>query len=96
MYKLLLFLRKTNEKQVFEHFKEYTLKHLSELAGKEIIVGKVESSLLLDTNYSHFCEFEVDNKEKMDNLFNGKQGKILNKDLMNFHEFVDLIFVDYS
>ena len=96
MYKLLLFLKKTDEKQVLEHFEEYTLKHLSELAGREIIVGKVESSLLLDTNYSHFCEFEVENKGKMDNVLNSKQGKELNKDLMNFHKFVDLIFVDYS
>lgn len=96
MYKLLLFLKKTEEKQVLDHFNEFTLKHLSVLAGKEIIVGKVESSLLLDTKYSHFCELEVESKEKMDDLLNSKQGKELNKDLMNFHEYVDIIFVDYN
>ena len=96
MYKMLLFLKKTNEKQVFDHFKEFTLKHLSDLAGKEIIAGKVESSLLLETKYSHFCELEVESKEKMDDLLNSKHGKELNKDLMNFHEYVNIIFVDYN
>jgi hypothetical protein len=95
MYKLLLFLKKTDDKQVFAHFEEFTLKHLSNLAGEEIIAGKVESSLLLETKYSHFCEFEVAKKEDMDKLLNSKHGKELNKDLMNYHEYVDLIFVDY-
>lgn len=95
MYKLLLFLKNIDDKQIFTHFEEFTLKYLSELAEKKIVAGKIESSLLLDTKYSHFCEFEVDNKEKMDNLLNSKQGKELNKDLMNFHEFVDVIFVNY-
>lgn len=96
MYKLLLFLKKTSEEQVFDHFKEFTLEHLSDLAGKKIIAGEVESSLLLDTKYSHFCELEVESKERMDNLLNSKHGKELNKDLMNFHEYVDVIFVDFT
>ena len=95
MYKLLLFLKKTDDKKILEHFEDFTLKHLSELAGKKIIAGKVESSLLLDTKYSHFCEVEVERKEEMDKLLNSKYGKELNKDLMNYHEFIDIIFVDY-
>jgi hypothetical protein len=96
MYKLLIFLKKTNDEKIFAHFEEFTLKYLSELAGKRIIPGKVESSLLLDTKYSHFSEFEVTKKEEMDILLNSKAGKGLNKDLMNFHEYVDVIFVDFN
>jgi hypothetical protein len=96
MYKLILFLKKTDDKQVLSHFQDFTLKYLSELAGKEIIPGKVESSLLLDTKYSHFCEFEVEMKEDMDKILNGKAGKEFNKDLMNFHKHVDIIFVDFN
>ena len=96
MYKLLLLLKKTDGKQIFNHFEEFTLNHLSELSGEKVIAGKVESNLLLDTKYSHFCELEVENKEKMDNLLNSKAGKELTKDLMNYHEYVDLIFVDYD
>ena len=96
MYKLILFLKKSNDKQVFSHFEEFTLKYLSEVAGKRVIPGKVESSLLLDTKYSHFCEVEVAKKEVMDKLLNSKAGKELNKDLMNFHKHVDVIFVDFN
>ena len=96
MYKMLLFLKKTEEKPVIEHFKEFTLKYLSELAGKEVFAARVESNLLLETRYSHFCELEVQIKEEMDKLLNSKTGKELSKDIMNFHEYVDLIFVDYT
>ena len=96
MYKLILFLKKSDDKHVYSHFEEFTLKYLSELAGKKIIPGKVESSLLLDTKYSHCCEVEVALKEEMDKLLNSKAGKELNKDLMNFHKYVDIIFVDFN
>jgi hypothetical protein len=96
MYKLLLFLKKTDNIQIFAHFEEFTLKCLSELTGKKITPGKVESNLLLDTKYSHFSEVEVAKKEEMDKLLNSKAGKELNKDLMNFHEHVDVIFVDFN
>ena len=96
MYKLLLFLRKTNEKQILSHFQEITLENLSELAGKKVLPGKIESNLLTDTKYCYVCELEVNKKEEMDKLFNTKHGKELTRDLMNYHEYVDLIFVDYN
>lgn len=96
MYKLLLFLKKTDEKQALEHFKDFTLKYLSELAKREIKAGKIESSLLLDKKYTHFCELETGSKEEMDALLSTRAGKELNNDLMNFHEFVDIIFVAYN
>ena len=96
MYKLLLFLKKTDEKQVVEHFKEFTLKYLSELARQEIKAGKIESSLLLDKKYTLFCELETSSKEEMDHLLTTKAGKEFNNDLMSFHEHVDIIFVDYE
>jgi hypothetical protein len=96
MYKLLLFLKKTDDKQVFTHFEEFTLKYLSEIAGKKIVAGKIESSILLDTKYSHFCEMDAREKEEMDKLLNSRAGKELNRDLMNFHAYVDAIFVDFD
>jgi hypothetical protein len=35
-------------------------------------------------------------KEDMDKILNGKAGKEFNKDLMNFHKHVDIIFVDFN
>lgn len=96
MYKLLLFLKNTSEEQINTHFNEITLKHLSALAGKKIKSAAVESNPLLDQKYSRFCEVEVDSKEVWDQKMNSKEGKALNNDLIEFHQSVTPIFIDYS
>ncbi len=96
MYKLLLFLKKTDDEEVNEHFRNFTLKRISDVIGREIKTGDVESSLLLDVKYSKFCEASVESKDEWDNMMNTKAGRELNNDLMEFHSFVDLIFVDYK
>lgn len=96
MYKMLVFLKKTNEDKILQHFKEYTLKYLSDLTEKEIKAGEIESSLLLETKYTHFCEISTASRNKMDELMSSGKGRELNKDLQEFHEFVDVIFVDFK
>lgn len=96
MYKMLLFLHKTDEEGVEDHFKEFTLKYLSDLAGTEIKAAEVESNLLLEQKYRLFCEVEAASKEEWDGRMNSKEGKLLNKDLMDFHEFITVIFVNYG
>ena len=96
MYKLLLFLHKTDNDEVISHFNDFTKKYLSELTGREIKIADVESSLLLDVKYSKFCEIAVDSKDTWDKLMDSKEGKLLNKDLMDFHQFITLIFVDFG
>jgi len=96
MYKLLLFLKKTSEENILNHFKDFTVKYLSDVAKKEIKIAKVESSLLLDQKYSLYCDIEVESKDAWDLMMNTKEGRLLNKDLMEFHQNVTAIFVDYS
>lgn len=96
MYKLLLFLNKTDDEQILNHFNEYTVKHLSGIAGEEIKIASVESNLLLDQKFSKFCEITTESKDMWDKLMNTKAGRELNKDLMDFHQSVTLIFVDYQ
>ena len=95
MYKLLLFLKKTDSKEINNLFNDYTLKYLSELNGKEVKAAVVESNLLLDEKYSKFCEVNVPSKEEWDLKMNSKAGKELNKHLMNFHQHITAIFVNY-
>ncbi len=65
MYKLLLFLHKTdNNENIQNHFLEFTLKYLSDMAGKEIIAADVESNPLLEQKYSKFCELSVESVEE--------------------------------
>ena len=96
MYKMLIFLKGNKDEKVYEHFSNFTVKYLSQFSGKEIKIGKVESSLLLETKYSHFCEFMVDSKKEMDELLNSPESKAFNNDLMNFNQEIDLIFIDYA
>lgn len=96
MYKLLIFLNKTDDDKILIHFKEYTLKYLTEIYGREIEIGKVESSLLLEQKYSYFCELVFESKEEWDEKINSRAGKELNKDLTEFHRFISFIFVNYN
>ncbi len=96
MYKLLLFLKKTDEKQIINHFKDYTIKYLSELTGEEVKIASIESNLLLDQKYLYFCEISAPSKDDWDKLLDSPEGKTLNKDLMDFHSHVTAIFVNYN
>jgi uncharacterized protein (TIGR02118 family) len=96
MYKLLIFLHKTEDDKALPHFREVILKHVSDLTGSEVKLAKVESNLLLDQKYSYFCEMIFESKEKMDEMLNSKSGKQLNKDLMNFHQLITIISVNYN
>lgn len=96
MYKLLIFLHKTEDEKALQHFKEVILKHVSDLSGSEARLAKVESNLLLDQKYSYFCEMAFESKNKMDEMLNSKIGKQLNKDLINFHQLITIISVNYN
>jgi hypothetical protein len=95
MYKLLLFLKKTDNKEINNLFIDHTLKYLSELKGEEVKAADIESSLLLETKYTKLCEVSVSSKEEWDKKMNTAQGKEFNKHLMDIHQFIDVIFVNY-
>lgn len=96
MYKQLFLLHKSENDKALSHFKDVILTHLSELSGKAISLAKVESNLLLDQKFSYFCEVEFESKDKMDELMNSKPGKRLTKDLMDFHQMITMISINYD
>ena len=96
MYKMLMFLKKSDDTNVIQHFKNFTIPILNEFEGEKINIAKVESNLLLEQKYTWYCEVAVDSKEEWDMIMATKLGKKLNKDLMDFHQNVDIIFVNYS
>ncbi len=96
MYKLLLFLKKTSEEKIINHFNEITLKLISDLIKKEVFAGDVESNLLSVEKYIKFCEVNSESRDEWDKLMNSKEGKALNKDLAEFDNFITAIFVNYE
>ena len=52
MYKILFFLHKPVDEKVLNHFKEKTIKTLSELSGKEIFIRRKMKVIFLLTKNS--------------------------------------------
>jgi len=96
LYKLLLFLNKTDDEKIIDHFEKFTLKYLSDITGEETKSGDVESNLLLEQKFSRFCEVSASSKEEWDRKMNSKAGRELNKHLMDFHQHITAIFVNYN
>jgi len=96
MYKQLFFLHKSDNDKALPHFKDVILDHLSKLSGKHINLAKVESNLLLNQKFSYFCEVEFESKDKMNELMSSKNGKQLSKDLMDFHQMITMISINFD
>jgi len=96
MYKVLVFLKKSNEETVIDHFRKFFAACFSNLIGKEIDFGTVESNPLLEIKYSLFFEIDFESKEKWERLLGSEAGKELEKDLIEFHKYITIIFVDYE
>ncbi|HMN16485.1 MAG TPA: hypothetical protein PKD03_02640 [Ignavibacteriaceae bacterium] len=96
MYKQLFFLHKTEEDKALSHFNDVIVPLLIEISGKKIELAEVESNLLLDQKYSFYCEAEFNSKDDMDKLMNSKAGKQLAKTLMDFHQMITVISINYD
>lgn len=95
MYKLLIFIHKSKENNFLNFFRNSFLPLLSEINGTEVKLAEVESNLLLDQKYSHFCELTANDKNDMDNKLNSSAGRSLSKLLMESHRNITVISVNY-
>ena len=96
MYKVLVFLKKTNDEEVIHHFRNFLVKYFSDLVGKDLPIGSVESNPLLEIKYSLFIELELESKENWEMLFVSEAGENLEKDLIEFHKYINIIFINYE
>ncbi len=95
MYKILIFLHKTDSDFV-EYFKNTFLPILSEISQGEVKLAKVESNILLDQKYSHFCEITSNSKQEMDEKLSSASGRKLGKLLMESHSKISMINISYE
>lgn len=96
MYKILFFLNKNDDEDVEKFFKGSFLDKLKEITGTPINIATVESNLLLNQKYKLFCEISSASKEEMDKMMSTKAGKELNKQLIDFHQNLTVITVNYN
>jgi len=95
MYKTLFFIYK-NDSGFVNYFKENFLPLLSEINGKEVKLASVESNLLSDIKFSHFCEITATTKDEMDSKFNSPAGRKLGKLLIELFQKILVINVSYE
>lgn len=96
MYKILIFLHKSEKNNFLNFFKNSFIPLLSEINGSEVKLAKVESNLLLELKYSHYCEITAENKDDMDRKLNTPAGRNLSKLLMESHQNLTFISINYS
>ncbi len=96
MYKILFLLKKSKDESIINHFNDFIIKYLSEITGTEVKSAVVESNLLLEQKYEAYCEISTDSKDEMNRLMSSEKGKLLNKDLFDFHKHIDIITVNYG
>lgn len=96
MYKLLIFIHKSKENNFLNFFRNSFLPLLSEINGSEVKLAEVESNLLLEQKYSHFCELSANDKNEMDKKLNSSAGRNLSKLLMESHRNITVISVNYQ
>lgn len=96
MYKILVFLHQTSNEDIVEHFNSFTVKYFSELVNQELKVGKVESNPLLEMKFSLFVQIDFESKTKWEELIGSAKGEKLEKDLIDFHKYLTIIFIDYE
>ncbi len=96
MFKILIFIHKTGDDKIINHFRDHTIKVLSEISNQNVNLAIVESNLLSEQKYSHFCEVVFNSKDEMERLMNSQKGLALNKDVMNFHQQITIISVNYD
>lgn len=95
MYKTLIFILKNNSDFV-NYFKEQFLPLLSEINGSEIKLAEVESNLLSEIKFSHYCEISAESKDEMDMKMNSASGRKLGKLLMESHQNILVVNVNYN
>lgn len=96
MYKLLIFIHKSENDNFLNFFRNSFLPLLSEINNSEVKLATVESNLLLEQKYSHFCEITAKNKDEMDEKWNSDAGRSLSKLLMESHHNLTFITVNFG
>jgi hypothetical protein len=91
-----MFLNKTSDEKVIDHFNKHTLKFLSEISGTAVPAGSVDSNILLEQKFSKFCEVTFKSKNEFDEKMASGEGLEFSKDLMEFHKFITVILVNYE
>jgi hydroxymethylpyrimidine/phosphomethylpyrimidine kinase len=95
MINVLYFLHGNADDEAKEFFYNQLRKVLSDLIREEIKIGTIENSFLLENKYISMYTVKFEDKDIMNEMMVSGKGKELNRTIMNFHNFITIIVVNY-
>jgi hypothetical protein len=95
MYRVLIFLYKVDE-DFLNYFVKNFIPILSDINGQEVKLAKVESNIILEQKFSHFCEITANSKDEMNLKLSSSSGKKLSILLINTHSKLSIINISYE
>lgn len=96
MYRLMIFLKKTDNEPLVNHFKDVILKYMREMSGQNIALGKIEGSSFMEDKYLYFCEISADLKEDIDKMMVSPIGRKFIREITSFVNDVVMFYANYN
>lgn len=96
MYKLMIFLKRTDDDSVLQHFLNSTMPRLQKLTGQDTVSAVIEGSALNEEKFTRYCEFVFESADVLNQLLQSPEGKELNKDLASYHNNISIFFANYG
>lgn len=96
MYRLMIFLKKTDNEPLVNHFKDVILKYLREMSGQDIELAKVEGSSFMEDKYRYYCEISADSKEDIDKMMVSPIGRKFTREITSFVNDIVMFYANYN
>jgi serine protease inhibitor ecotin len=96
MYKMMIFLKKTENEPLRNHFKSELLSSLREISGQDIQIAKVEGSLLTTEKFEYYCEITAESKDQIDKMLATPKGKRLSREISAYVNELVIFYANYK
>ncbi len=96
MYRLMIFLKKTDNEPLVNHFKNVILKYLREMSGQDIALAKIEGSNFMEDKYLYYCEISAKLKEDIDKMMVSPTGRKFTREISSFVNDIVMFYANYD
>ncbi|HEX2960593.1 MAG TPA: hypothetical protein VHO43_02315 [Ignavibacteriales bacterium] len=96
MYKILIFLKRTDDESVLSRFRQSTIPRLESLTGQKITLAEIEGASLSQEKFIKYCEAVFSKREDLDRLMQTPEGKEFNKDIAGYGSYISVFYADFG
>ncbi len=92
----MIFLKKTENEPLKNHFKRELVERLREVSGQNIKIAKVEGSLLTSEKFDYYCEINAESKDQIDKMLASPAGKKLSREISAYVNELVMFYADFD